>query len=75
MIKTKQFQKEVLKFFVVLWRYTVFQFFIRSACLFEQIYPVLTNVERGSRSSFRDLSQLFRTNGVGVIGPNRPTIL
>ena len=72
LIKTKQFQEEVLKFFVVLWRYMVFQFPIRSECLFEQIYPVLTNIYRRLRSNFWDHSQLFRTNGVGVIEPNRP---
>ena len=70
--KTKQFQKEVLKFFVSLWRYMVFQFSIKLACLFDQIYPVLANVERGSRSRFWDHSQLFRTNGVCIIEPNRP---
>ena len=70
LIKIKYFQEEVLKFFVVLWRYMVFQFLIRSACLFEQIYPVLTNVQRGPRSNFWDHSQLFRPNG-GVIEPNR----
>ena len=75
LIKTKQFQEEVLKFFVVLWRYMVFQFPIRSACLFEQIYPVLTNVYRRPRSNFWDHSQLFRTNGVGVIEPNLLMIL
>ena len=72
LIRTKQFQKEVLKFclcFGDIW----FSNFPLGRHVFEQIYPVLTNVERGSRSSFWDHSQLFRTNRVGVIEPNRPT--
>ena len=59
LIKTKLFQNEVLKVFVVLWRYMVFQISLHFACFFESISgdngPVsfdLTNVERGLWSNF-----------------------
>ena len=78
-IKTKQFQNEVLKFFVVHWRNQVFQFSLRlkrlSVFFFLDNDPVrfvLTNVERGPRSNFSDNVELYPTNDFGVIALNRP---
>ena len=55
----KQFQKEVLKFLFVLWRYMILRISMRFARLFVPIYgrndPLtfdLFNVERGPRSNF-----------------------